>query len=55
MNQLQQEDLFMKNADIVDSERIKVQQLEGKFSHRSLSVPLPRSSAENMMSQHLIW
>ena len=30
MNQLQQEELFVKNPDVVESERIKVQQLVGK-------------------------
>ena len=30
MNQVQQEELFVKNPDIVDGERIKVQQLVGK-------------------------
>ena len=30
MNQLQQEELFVRNPDIVDSERIKIQQLVGK-------------------------
>ena len=30
MNQLQQEELFVKNPDVVESERIQVQQLVGK-------------------------
>ena len=30
MNQVQQEELFVKNLDIVDGERIKVRQLVGK-------------------------
>ena len=30
MNQLQQEELFVENPDVVESERIKVQQLVGK-------------------------